>query len=145
MIKKTWKFLKRIVLGRDLVVYRLRKYLRKLYEGYPTHYFYGYEIVQGIEEGIENLIEDGIIKGQEFQDGHKQGKTPKYGLLMFIPIMKRKYRLTAEGLKLVDNWNIERLTYWIIGLSIIIMGLGLAQLFFELPILDIISLFTKTP
>jgi|TARA_Y100000034_G_C6855381_1_gene388659 hypothetical protein len=44
MLKKIWKFLKRIVWGKDLVVYELRKFLRTLYEGYPTHAFFDYEL-----------------------------------------------------------------------------------------------------
>ena len=104
---------------KKFIVYRLRKYLRRLYKGYPSHFFYGYEKVDGVEEGIKNLLEDGIIKNNEFQKGYKQSKSPVYGSIMLIPIMKREYRLTAEGLKLVESWNIERLTYLIIVLSIL--------------------------
>ena len=103
-----------------LIVYRLRKYLRKLYEGYPSHFFYDYEKVEGIEEGIKNLLEDGIIKGEEFQSGYKDEMTSD-GATMLIPLMKRRYRLTADGLKLVDSWNMERLTLWGILLSLIIL------------------------
>jgi len=126
---------------KKFIVYRLRKYLRRLYKGYPSHFFYGYEKVDGVEEGIKNLLEDGIIKNNEFQKGYKQSKSPVYGSIMLIPIMKREYRLTAEGLKLVESWNIERLTYLIIVLSILTFLVGLIQIFFKLPIIDIICLF----
>ena len=126
---------------KKFIVYRLRKYLRRLYKGYPSHFFYGYEKVDGVEEGIKNLLEDGIIKNNEFQKGYKQSKSPVYGSIMLIPIMKREYRLTAEGLKLVESWNIERLTDLIIVLSILTFLVGLIQIFFKLPIIDIICLF----
>jgi hypothetical protein len=76
---------------RNLIVYKIRVYLRKLYEGYPSHFFSGYEYESQVDKGIKNLVEDKIIK----------------------PIYKNRtlsgYRLTAEGLKLVESWGIERL------------------------------------
>ena len=108
----------------NLIVYKLRRYLRKLYEGYPSHFFYGYEKVEGVEEGINNLLEDELIKAEEFQSGYKHGKTPVYGLNTLTPVMERKYRLTAEGLKLVDAWNMERLTHLGILISLIVISLN---------------------
>ena len=99
MLKK----IKELIFGRNLVVYRLRKVLRKLYEGYPTHQYTGYlqqEI--GFKEGIDNLEEDGIIK----QDSIDQNLNPSY-------------RLTANGLRLVELWNTERLTLFILLLALI--------------------------
>ncbi|MEK6916006.1 MAG: hypothetical protein AABW89_05705 [Nanoarchaeota archaeon] len=85
-------------MNNNLVIYRLRKYLRKLYEGYPTHSFYGFEIKEGLERGLLTLEEDGIIK--EGDD-------------------KYSWRLTAEGLRLVESWDIEKLTYLIALLTLI--------------------------
>lgn len=102
MLKKIWKFLKKIVWGKDLVVYRLRKYLRKLYDGYPTHAFYGYEITNEIVEGIQNLKDDKVIK---FIGTDENGKD--------------NYRLTAEGLRLVEIWNTEKLTLWVLLILLI--------------------------
>ncbi len=116
---------------RNLIVYRLRKYLRRLYEGYPSHFFYGYEKIDGVEEGIKHLLEDGIIKEQEFQSGYEEGRTPVYKLRMLSPIMRKRYRLTAEGLKLVDAWNIERLTSWIIGLTIVLSILSVLTIYLQ--------------
>lgn len=113
---------------KNLIVYKLRKYLRRLYEGYPSHFFYGYEKIDGIEKGMKHLLEDGIIKEQEFQSGYEEGETPVYKLRMLSPIMSKRYRLTAEGLKLVESWNVEKLTHWIIGLTIGLFILGLFQL-----------------
>ena len=98
-------------------VYNLRRYLKKLYEGYPTHYFYGYEKVENIEEGIQNLLDDGIIKGKEFNSGYKQGKSLQ-GAITLTHIIKRQYRLTAEGLRLVESWGIEKLTKLVTWLTI---------------------------
>ncbi|MEK6910751.1 MAG: hypothetical protein AABW82_03180 [Nanoarchaeota archaeon] len=117
---------------KNLIVYKLRKYLRKLYEGYPTHFFYGYEKVEGIEQGINNLLEDGLIKGEEFQSGYKQSKTPVYGATMFIPIIERKYRITAEGLKLVESWNMEKLTYWGIMITLIVLCLTTWSIYLQI-------------
>ena len=116
----------------NFIVFRLRKYLRRLYVGYPSHFFYGYEKIEGTEEGVKNLLEDNIIKAEEFQAGYKQGKTPVYGLTTFTPIMERKYRLTAEGLKLDEAWNIERLTYGGIILSLVILILTIWGLYFQI-------------
>lgn len=120
---------------KKLIVYRLRKYLRRLYEGYPSHFFYKYEKIDGVEEGIKHLLEDGIIKENEFTKGYKEGETPVYKLRTFTPIIDKQYRLTAEGLKLVESWNVEKLTHWIIGLTIGLLAIGVIQLFFKLPII----------
>lgn len=95
--------IKQIFFGKKLVVYKLRKALRKLYEGYPTHLFSGYlERDIRLEAGIRNLEEDGIIK----RDGLDPDGNPAH-------------RLTGEGLRLVELWNIERLTLIIIILALI--------------------------
>jgi hypothetical protein len=99
-----------------------------LYEGYPSHFFYGYEKIDGVEEGIKHLLEDGIIKEQEFQAGYEEGETPVYKLRMLSPIMRKRYRLTAEGLRLVESWGIEKLTKWVMGLTISLVIIGILQL-----------------
>ncbi|MFH1376209.1 MAG: hypothetical protein ABIH25_01100 [Candidatus Woesearchaeota archaeon] len=115
MFKKIWEF----IWGKKLVVHKLKKYLRKLYEGYPSHYFYGYEKIEGIEEGIKHLIEDGIIKGVESHTIYKRSSIKtKYGGIVLEPVIEQKYRLTAEGLRLVELWNTERLTLLILLLSL---------------------------
>lgn len=124
-----WKMLKKmkeLFNRRNLVVYKLRKYLRKLYEGYPTHFFYGYEdIIEGIDKGIQHLIEDGIIKPspQKIQTGFKEGETPVYKMRTLEPVFQSQYRLTSEGLKLVEDWNTKRLTWAGIIISFIILVL----------------------
>ena len=113
-------------MAEKLVVYKLRKYLRKLYEGYPSHFFYGYEKekeMEGIEDGIKHLIEDGIIKEQGFTSGYEEGETPVHKMRMLSPIISKRYRLTSEGLKLVDGWYIERLALIGVVISLIILGL----------------------
>lgn len=105
-------------MAEKLIVYRLRKYLRRLYEGYPSHFFYNYEKVDGVEEGIKHLLEDGIIKEEEFIKGHKEGETPVSKLRTLTPIIDRHYRLTAEGLRLVELWNTEKLTWWLLLIAI---------------------------
>lgn len=115
----------------NLIVYKLRKYLRKLYEGYPSHFFYRYEKIDGIEQGINNLLEDGLIKGEEFQSGYKQGKNLD-GSTVLTPIMERKYRLTAEGLKLVESWNMEKINYWGIILTLIVIFLTTWSIYLQI-------------
>ena len=102
-------------MDKKLVVYKLRKVLRKLYEGYPTHSYFGY-IEKDLEfkEAIRVLEEDGIIKNT----GKFQGKD--------------FYRLTSEGLKLVEQWNMERLTNVTIILSLIILLLTINQIIFQI-------------
>lgn len=119
--------LKKIFRRRNLIVYKLRKYLRKLYEGYPTHFFYGYEeIIEGIDKGIQHLIDDGIIKPspEKIHRGFKESSIKsQYGSIILEPVMQSQYRLTAEGLKLVEDWNTKRLTWIGIGISFIILVL----------------------
>ena len=133
MLKK----IKELFNRRNLVVYKLRKYLRKLYEGYPTHFFYNYEKINGIENGIKNLIDDGIIIGEDFQNGYKTGKTPVYRLTTFEQIIQKRYRLTADGLKLVEDWNSQRLTFIGLIVSLIILALTIYSIW--------LSLFLSTP
>lgn len=89
---------------RNLVVYKLRKYLKKLYEGYPTHAFHGYEHTTQISTGINNLTEDGIIK----LIGNNKAGQPCY-------------RLTGDGLKLVETWENEKLVRTGIILTLIVL------------------------
>jgi len=112
MLKKIWKFLKRIVLGRDLVIYRLRKYLRKLYEGYPTHSFYNYDLTYEIKTGITRLENDKIIKST--------GK--HFGVKM--------HRLLPKGIRLVELWNMERLTIILLILVLLQILLSINLKFF---------------
>lgn len=112
MLKK----LKEILLGKDLVVYELRKFLRKLYEGYPTHAFFDYEKGGSLEAGMNLLLKDNIIESVWKE------KENKYGFI-----------LRVEGLKLVETWNIEKLTLWgtILSLTILLLtidGLYIASL-----------------
>jgi len=102
-----WNRIKHWIRGEKLVVYELRKALRKLYEGYPTHVFTGYlhKSIK-LQEGINILERDGIIK--------KVGSEPDN---------LAKHRLTVEGLKLVESWNMERLVYVGIFLSSVILVL----------------------
>ena len=94
------KELLEIMLGKKLVVYRLRKYLRKLYEGYPSHYFYGYEKTEGVEKVIYNLIDDGVIIAVQSQNQLPepfsfvpwQGNSP-----VFRSIGPRTYRFLCAG------------------------------------------------
>ncbi|MEK6760736.1 MAG: hypothetical protein AABX93_02320 [Nanoarchaeota archaeon] len=92
--------IKKFFLGEDLVVWRLRKFLKQLYRGYPLFVCYGYDRLHRIDEGVETLIEDNLIK---FISEDQNGKN---------------YRITGEGLKLVDSWTIEDLTYSIILLTL---------------------------
>ena len=94
-----------------LAVYKLRKYLRKLYEGYPTHSFYGYEVQGGLEKSLLILEEDGIIKQGDNQ---------------------YSWRLTAEGLRLVESWDIESLTYLMALLTLINILIITNQIIFHL-------------
>ncbi len=100
MFKGIWEFL----WGRDLVVYKLRKFLRKLYEGYPDHFFFGYQNIHNLQAGMNTLENDSIV---EHVATNPQGV--------------RGYRIKVEGLKLVETWNTERLTLWGIILSLIIL------------------------
>ena len=99
---------------RRLAVYRLRKFLRKLYEGYPTRFFFGYEDKHELQQGINVLLEDKIVQSASIKD--KNGNE-RYGL-----------RIKPEGLRLVEGWHIERLTHWIIGLAIGLFILGIVQI-----------------
>jgi len=102
---------------KNLVVYKLRKYLEKLYEGYPTHAFYEYEYEKGtgIEEGVKILEKDKIIKRES---NTKKNAEKRDG-----------YRLTAEGLKLVELWHHERLIIWGILISLAIFVLMIFQIY----------------
>jgi len=103
MLKKIWEFLKRIIWGKDLVVYKIRKYLRKLYEGYPSHAFYGgYD--NDVRDGLVVLQEDGVVA---YAGTDRQTQSQQH------------FRLTAEGLRLVEIWNTERLTFFIILLTLL--------------------------
>ncbi|MFW6026132.1 MAG: hypothetical protein ACOCRX_07300 [Candidatus Woesearchaeota archaeon] len=44
------------------------------------------------------------------------------------PIIKKRYRLTAEGLRLVESWGVKKLTKWVIGLTIGLFIIGIGQL-----------------
>ncbi len=92
-----------IIFGRDLVVLRLRKYLRKLYEGYPQFFCYGYDRLHRIDEGVDVLIKDKIIEEVVVPEDR----------------INKYYRITADGIKLVESWNVEKLTYLIIVLTLI--------------------------
>jgi len=97
MLKKIWE----LIWGKNLVVYKLRKYLRKLYEGYPSYWYFGYEDTnRELRAGIPILIEDEIIKKHQTLN---------------------RYRLTAEGLRLVENWNTERIALIGIIISLLIL------------------------
>ncbi|MBU0977054.1 MAG: hypothetical protein KKD18_01425 [Nanoarchaeota archaeon] len=111
-----WKWIKEIILGKKLVVYEQRKALRKLYEGYPTHIFSGYLQKRiKFKEGIRVLEEDGIIK----EDGLDPDGEPAH-------------RLTAEGLRLVESWNMERLAYLGIILSLLILILTAWSIYLQM-------------
>ncbi len=110
------KEIKRLIFGKDLVIYKIRKYLRKLYEGYPSHAFHGYENSQEIRDSLVVLQEDKII-AYAGVDRETQ-KLPHF-------------RLTADGLRLIELWNNERLTFFIIILTLleILLIVNLAILF----------------
>ena len=97
---------------KNLIVYKLRKYLEKLYEGYPTHAFHGYEKETEVEKGVKTLEEDKIIKLVYRKNDGVEG-----------------YRLTAEGLKLVEQWHNEKLVKIGIVLSVIILILMIVQIY----------------
>lgn len=97
-----------------LIIHELRKFLRKLYEGYPTHFFFGYENNTELMGGMNILLEDKIIKIYSVKD--KVGND-RYG-----------YRLLPEGIKLVENWNVNKLTFWVIILTIGLFVIGALQL-----------------
>lgn len=85
MLKK----ISELIFGKNLVIYKLKKYLRQLYEGYPSYWYFGYENIDGeLVFGIPTLLGDGIIKHHSTLN---------------------EYRLTVEGLRLVESWNAERL------------------------------------
>lgn len=111
MLRKIWEF----VWGKNLVVYRLRKALRKLYEGYPTHKYSGYlqRSIQ-FQQGIKVLEDDKIIK--------KMGRDPDGN---------PTHRLLPEGLRLVELWNTERLTLILLDLILfqILLAIDLKFLF----------------
>src|SRR3989344_1878904 len=95
----------------QFVVYKLRRALRKMYEGYPTHSFFGYlERDIKFKTGIVNLEQDGLIKRTAKNDEGNES-----------------YRLTAEGLRLVESWNVNTLTNIIIILTIGLFFIGIAQ------------------
>lgn len=83
-----------------------------MYEGYPTHSYFGYlERDIKFQLGIDNLEEDGIIR--------KGGKSPDG---------RQMYRLTGEGLKLVEQWHAEKINKATMILSFIILYLTVNQI-----------------
>jgi hypothetical protein len=48
--------------GRDFIVYKLRKFLKKLYRGYPTCIYFNHQKFNKFENSMKILLDDGIIK-----------------------------------------------------------------------------------
>lgn len=96
---------------------KFKKATREVYRGYPLYEFWGvYERELGTEKLnkiFPYLIEDKILR--------EVGRIPNTN--------QPKYMLSHNGLNLVSQWNVERLTKWIIVLTIGLFVLGLAQFF----------------
>ena len=106
-----FKKIKKLISREDFVVYKLRGYLNKLYEGYPTHFFFNYEKDTALADGMYALIEDGIIKKEQNEDEGRYG-----------------YRLTANGLRLVEVWKNERLVRVGIILTLMVLVVSIIHL-----------------
>lgn len=96
---------------RKYVVQKIRDVLTEMYNGYPTYYYYGFiEKAVGFK-AIPILEKDLII--------HNIGVDPTG---------QQMYRIGLEGIKLVEQWKVNKLTNWIIALTIGLFVLGIAQL-----------------
>lgn len=101
---------------RKLTINKFKKVTRKLYRGYPLYEFYGlYEEELGKEKFnkiLPYLIEDKILR---ITRQHPNTNQPKY-------------MLSYQGLNLVEQWNVSKLTIWIIILTVGLFVLGIIQI-----------------
>jgi len=96
----------------SISIKNFRSVLVDMYNGYPNYVYYGIMEKEVGDSAIDILERDGII--------NKVGKQ--------MVTNKNAYRLGIEGIKLVEHWNITRLTNWIITLTIGLFVIGAAQL-----------------
>jgi len=94
-----------------------------MYRGYPNFEYTGF-LEEAFGSGIVDILEnDGIIVlVKKTKETIIVGNKVKLG--------KGSYRLGVKGLELVAQWNIERLTKWIIFLTIALIILGVVQIIF---------------
>jgi len=95
-----------------------------MYKDYPNSKYNSF-LEETFGSGIVDILEKDkiIVRVDKTMSGSIYGKFGGN-----VEIKRGDYRLGAKGLELVSSWNVERLTEWIIFLTIILSIFGVIQL-----------------